>query len=113
MLMQGSDFYEDHLRRLGPVYKTHVLGVPYVRVVGAEQVKQVLKGEETADLKPWLPASTSKLLGKWSVLTVGGDLHRQLRRHLSSLFSAESLLLYLPRIQVRDAFTIVSLANCS
>ncbi|KAH3706575.1 hypothetical protein DPMN_065963 [Dreissena polymorpha] len=68
LLKHGADFYNEKLRRYGNVYKSHLLLSPCIRVVGADNVKKILMGENTLVTATW-PLSTRLLLGKGFFIT--------------------------------------------
>ncbi|CAL1543877.1 unnamed protein product, partial [Lymnaea stagnalis] len=89
----GSEFYTSRLRRHGMVYKTHILGLPVVRVVGAANVKKILMNENDLVTAYW-PTSVRMLLGHDSVSMSIGELHRTKRRALQRVFNQEAMAHY-------------------
>ncbi|KAK7110748.1 hypothetical protein V1264_014572 [Littorina saxatilis] len=98
-IRKGSEFFASRLSRYGPVYKTHLLGTPMVRVVGGVHVKPVLLGEHVSVRSSW-PASVRRLMGPRALLCQHGDGHRVTRRVVSSLFTPTVLATFVPKIQM-------------
>uniref|UniRef100_A0ACB8E9H9 Uncharacterized protein n=1 Tax=Sphaerodactylus townsendi TaxID=933632 RepID=A0ACB8E9H9_9SAUR len=79
-LLQGSYFQSSRREKYGPVFKTHLLGRPLVRVTGAENVRKILMGEHSLVSTEW-PRSTRMLLGPNTVANSIGDIHRHKRKN--------------------------------
>uniref|UniRef100_F7EET8 Cytochrome P450 family 26 subfamily C member 1 n=1 Tax=Ornithorhynchus anatinus TaxID=9258 RepID=F7EET8_ORNAN len=97
-LLQGSRYHSSRRQRYGPVFKTHLLGRPVIRVSGAQHVRTILLGEHRLVRSHW-PDSARILLGPHTLLGAVGEPHRQRRRVLSQVFSRSALESYLPPIQ--------------
>ncbi|XP_012889816.1 PREDICTED: cytochrome P450 26C1 [Dipodomys ordii] len=97
-LVQGSRFHSSRRERYGPVFKTHLLGRPVVRVSGAENVRTILLGEHRLVRSQW-PQSTHILLGSHTLLGAVGEPHRRRRQVLARVFSRTALERYVPRLQ--------------
>ncbi|XP_049646353.1 LOW QUALITY PROTEIN: cytochrome P450 26C1 [Suncus etruscus] len=97
-LVQGSRFHSSRRERYGPVFKTHLLGRPVVRVSGAENVRTILLGEHRLVRSQW-PQSAHILLGSHTLLGAVGEPHRQRRKVLARVFSRSALERYVPRLQ--------------
>ncbi|XP_038620378.1 cytochrome P450 26C1 [Tachyglossus aculeatus] len=97
-LLQGSRYQRSRRQRYGPVFKTHLLGRPVIRVSGAQHVRTILLGEHRLVRSHW-PRSARILLGPHTLLGAVGEPHRQRRRVLSQVFSRSALESYLPPIQ--------------
>ena len=101
---QGSEFFSCRLGRYGPVYKTHLLGGPLVRVVGGDNVQRVLRGEHVTVRSSW-PRSVRRLMGPHSLLAVSGDRHRAVRGVVAGLFTPTALASFVPRMQVGQSLS--------
>ncbi|KAM4852669.1 cytochrome P450 26C1 [Thomomys bottae] len=97
-LVQGSRFHSSRRERYGPVFKTHLLGRPVIRVSGAENVRAILLGEHRLVRSQW-PQSTHILLGSHTLLGAVGEPHRRRRQVLARAFSRTALERYVPRLQ--------------
>ncbi|XP_077206387.1 cytochrome P450 26C1 [Paroedura picta] len=97
-LLQGSHFHSSRRQRYGPVFKTHLLGKPVIRVSGADHVRRILLSEHSLVGAQW-PLSTQILLGSHTLLNASADTHRLRRKLLARVFSRAALESYLPRIQ--------------
>ncbi|XP_059160045.1 cytochrome P450 26A1-like [Physella acuta] len=92
---KNKDFFETRRRRYGPVFKTHILGSPVIRVIGAPHVRTILFNEDSLVTAYW-PTSVRLLLGEGSVGMAIGGLHRSRRRALQKAFNHHALSQYLP-----------------
>ena len=77
--LQGVDFFKSRRERYGEVYKTHILGSPTIRVMGAENVRKVLMGEHNL-VATWWPSSVRQIMGGGALFNSYGDAHRLRRR---------------------------------
>ncbi|XP_014661414.1 PREDICTED: cytochrome P450 26A1-like [Priapulus caudatus] len=93
----GAEFYKCRREAFGHVYKTHILGQPTIRVIGADNVAKVLRGEGTLVTSKW-PASVRMLLGD-GLVSAEGDTLRRRRRAVMRAFDATSLASYVPGIE--------------
>lgn len=66
-------------QKYGFIYKTHLFGNPTVRVMGAENVRQILVGEHKLVAVQW-PASVRTILGSDTLSNVHGSLHRNKKK---------------------------------
>lgn len=85
LFQQGSDFYHEKMKQYGTVYKTHLLGRPTIRVIGAENVKKILLGENTIVTHNW-PTSVRMLLGSGSITQSSGHAHKIRRKNMMHAF---------------------------
>ena len=86
------------MEKHGNIYKTHLLGSPTVRVIGAEYVKKIIFGENDIVTQKW-PTSTKLLLGEGSVTQSTGNIHRIRRKTLKIAFRTDSLSDFVPLLQ--------------
>ncbi|KAL5022422.1 hypothetical protein ScPMuIL_001577 [Solemya velum] len=91
-------FYEEKLRSHGNIYKTHILGVPTVRISGAENIRKLLTVENSNIVPNW-PESVKKFLGKNNILHSTGSDHKFRRRQVARAFSSSILFSSIPTIQ--------------
>ena len=66
-------------QKYGYIYKTHLFGNPTVRVLGAENVRQILLGENKLVAVQW-PASVRTILGSDTLSNVHGSQHKNKKR---------------------------------
>ena len=109
--MQGSEFFSWRLVHYGKVYKTHLLGRPMVRVVGADNVQRVLTGEHVTVSSHW-PWSVRRLVGPHSLLGMASDRHRLVKPVIAALFTPRVLASFVPRIQVGQSLVCVCVCVC-
>ncbi|XP_005098125.1 cytochrome P450 26A1 isoform X2 [Aplysia californica] len=97
-VVQGAQFYVDHFKRYGPIYKTHLLGSPTARVSGAEHLHHLLNSEPQS-LTMKLPGSVRHMMGKASLVTSKGDDHVRMKKIILEAFTTTRLSDYLPCVQ--------------
>ncbi|KAJ0060319.1 hypothetical protein NL108_010097, partial [Boleophthalmus pectinirostris] len=85
-------------QKYGYIYRTHLFGNPTVRVMGADNVKQILTGEHRLVSVQW-PASVRTILGSDTLSSVHGSQHKSKKKAIMRAFSREALELYVPVIQ--------------
>lgn len=66
-------------QKYGYIYKTHLFGNPTVRVMGADNVRQILLGEHKLVAVQW-PASVRTILGSDTLSNVHGSQHKNKKR---------------------------------
>ena len=108
------------MEKYGKIYKTHILGRPTIRVIGAENVKKILLAENDLVTQNW-PTSARLLLGEGSVSQATGSIHRARRMHMQSAFGTDTLSDFAPLFQEKicnaietwcDAGTIITYPEC-
>ena len=98
--LQGAKYYETRFKKYGRIFKTHIFGRPTIRVLGAENLRKVLTGEEDIVESSWTK-STNILLGPRSLTQSKGHYHATMRRHVAAAFTSQALKEYVPLIQER------------
>lgn len=83
---QMREFAQHRRKSYGDIFKTHILGRPTIRVIGAENVHRILNGEHTLVTALW-PTSAQSLLGSGSLSMSQGAIHKQRRKILLRAFS--------------------------
>ncbi|MGH0118601.1 UNVERIFIED_CONTAM: hypothetical protein FKN15_050110 [Acipenser sinensis] len=103
-LAQRRKFLQMKRQKHGFIYKTHLFGSPTVRVVGAENVRQILMGEHKLVAVQW-PASVRTILGSGSLSNLHDSQHKNRKKVIMKAFSTDSLQHYIPVIEeeVRSA----------
>ncbi|XP_014661692.1 PREDICTED: cytochrome P450 26A1-like [Priapulus caudatus] len=91
----GADFYRRRRAQYGNVFKTHILGRPTIRVMGADNVKKILTGDGTLVTSQW-PKSTRIILGEGIALS-SGDLHKRRRHAVIRAFDPACMESYVAR----------------
>ncbi|XP_062382066.1 cytochrome P450 26A1 [Sardina pilchardus] len=104
LILQRRKFLRMKRQKYGYIYKTHLFGNPTVRVLGADNVRQILLGEHKLVAAQW-PASVRTILGSDTLSNVHGSQHKNKKRAIMKAFSREALEHYIPVIQeeVRSA----------
>lgn len=83
---QRRKFLRMKRQKYGCIYKTHLFGNPTVRVMGAENVRQILLGEHKLVSVQW-PASVRTILGSDTLSNVHGTQHKN-KKKVRTLISA-------------------------
>lgn len=104
LILQRRKFLRMKRQKYGCIYRTHLFGNPTVRVMGADNVKQILLGEHKLVAVQW-PASVRTILGSDTLSNVHGTQHRNKKKAIMRAFSRDALEHYIPVIQeeVRSA----------
>lgn len=71
-------FMEEHISRYGKVFKSHLFGYPTVVSVDPELNKFILQNEDRLFQSSY-PSTIGGILGKWSMLVLVGDMHKEMR----------------------------------
>ncbi|XP_057415043.1 cholesterol 22-monohydroxylase CYP90B51-like isoform X2 [Lotus japonicus] len=73
-----GDFMEKHIARYGTIYKSKLFGEPAIVSADAELNRFILQNEGKL-FECSYPRSIGGILGKWSMLVLVGDMHRDMR----------------------------------
>ncbi|KAM4637092.1 cytochrome P450 26A1 [Discoglossus pictus] len=98
MVLQRKKFLQLKRRKYGRIYKTHLFGTPTVRIMGAENVRQILLGEHKLVSVHW-PASVRTILGAGCLSNLHDSKHKDTKKVIMQAFSREALENYVPVIQ--------------
>ncbi|XP_026877477.1 cytochrome P450 26A1 [Electrophorus electricus] len=98
LILQRRKFLRMKRQKYGFIYKTHLFGNPTVRVMGADNVRQILTGEHKLVAAQW-PASVRAILGSDTLSNVHGVQHRNRKKAVVRAFSRDALEHYIPVIQ--------------
>ncbi|XP_046361189.2 cytochrome P450 26A1-like [Haliotis rufescens] len=98
LVLMGAKFYKQRLKSYGNVFKTHILGNPTIRVVGAKNIRKILLGEHSLVTAYW-PKSVRTLMGEGTVTHAMGDTHRHRRKVILKAFSHKALSSYVGAVQ--------------
>ncbi|KAL2497801.1 Cytochrome [Abeliophyllum distichum] len=71
-------FMEEHISRYGKIYKSHLFGEPTIVSADAGLNRFILQNEGKL-FECSYPRSIGGILGKWSMLVLVGDMHRDMR----------------------------------
>ncbi|GFQ00369.1 cytochrome p450 90b1 [Phtheirospermum japonicum] len=71
-------FMEQHISRYGKIYKSHLFGEPTIVSADAGLNRFILQNEGRL-FECSYPRSIGGILGKWSMLVLVGDMHRDMR----------------------------------
>ncbi|KAG9267616.1 cytochrome P450 26A1 [Astyanax mexicanus] len=104
LILQRRKFLRMKRQKYGFIYKTHLFGNPTVRVMGADNVRQILLGEHKLVAVQW-PASVRTILGSDTLSNVHGSQHKNKKKAVMKAFSRDALEHYIPviREEVRSA----------
>nr|A0A517FNB9.1 RecName: Full=Cholesterol 22-monohydroxylase CYP90B52; AltName: Full=Cytochrome P450 CYP90B52; Short=PpCYP90B52 [Paris polyphylla]QDS03627.1 cytochrome P450 CYP90B52 [Paris polyphylla] len=83
-------FMEDHISRYGKIYRSNLFGEPTIVSADAELNRFVLQNEGRL-FECSYPRSIGGILGKWSMLVLVGDMHRDMRMISLNFMSAARL----------------------
>ncbi|XP_030631419.1 cytochrome P450 26A1 [Chanos chanos] len=98
LVLQRRKFLRMKRQKYGFIYKTHLFGNPTVRVMGADNVRQILLGEHKLVAVQW-PASVRTILGSDTLSNVHGTQHKNRKKAILKAFSRDALEQYIPVIQ--------------
>ncbi|KAG5535838.1 hypothetical protein RHGRI_023566 [Rhododendron griersonianum] len=73
-----GEFMEQHISRYGKIYKSNLFGGPTIVSADAGLNKFILQNEGRL-FECSYPSSIGGILGKWSMLVLVGDMHRDMR----------------------------------
>ncbi|OVA04504.1 Cytochrome P450 [Macleaya cordata] len=73
-----GDFMEQHISRYGKIYKSNLFGEPTIVSADAGLNRFILQNEGRL-FECSYPRSIGGILGKWSMLVLVGDMHRDMR----------------------------------
>lgn len=79
LLLQRRKFLRMKRQKYGYIYRTHLFGNPTVRVMGADNVRQILLGEHKLVAGQW-PASVRTILGSDTLSSVHGPQHKNKKK---------------------------------
>lgn len=71
-------FMEEHISRYGKIFKSHLFGHPTILSADPELNKFILQNEDRL-FQCSYPSSIGGILGKWSMLVLVGDMHKDMR----------------------------------
>ncbi|KAK3095665.1 hypothetical protein FSP39_017375 [Pinctada imbricata] len=100
-IIQKADFFRQKRQKYGPIFKTHLLGKPTIRVSGKENVRRIILGENKI-VQSSYPPSVQKLLGSKSITISCGEQHKNKKRQLMKFLSPDFLAQHV------DAFSEIS-----
>jgi cytochrome P450 len=88
--LQGRIFFDRRRERYGNVFKTHILGKPTVRIIGATNARKILLNENSLVESQW-PRSIQMLLGEGSLTLAAGKVHTIRKRAILRAFTYDAL----------------------
>ncbi|KAL4232173.1 hypothetical protein ACF0H5_009748 [Mactra antiquata] len=95
---KGGEFYKEKVETYGFIYKTHLLGRPTIRVIGADNVKKILLSENVLVTHNW-PTSARLLLGTGSISQSSGHVHKIRRKNMMHAFRLDEMDKMVPVMQ--------------
>jgi retinoid hydroxylase len=97
-LADGFGFVEARTRRLGPVFKTKILGRPTAVIVGPDAAGQFIDESKVQREGAMLP-HVQTLFGGRSLPVLDGEEHRERKAFVMAAFTRDALAGYLPEMQ--------------
>ena len=91
--MQGRTFFDTRREENGFVFKTHLLGKPTIRIIGATNARKILMSENSLVESQW-PRSIQLLLGEGSLTLSGGKVHTIRKKAIHRAFTSDALTGY-------------------
>ncbi|XP_046565709.1 cytochrome P450 26B1-like [Haliotis rubra] len=98
LITKGSDYYLSRRQQYGNVYKTHLLGQPTIRIIGADNVRHILMGEHV-NVEASQPRSLQRLLGPGGLTNASPDSHRIRKKLLLRALAPAAIQGHVPTIQ--------------
>jgi cytochrome P450 len=111
-LRDGFGFVEERARRLGPVFKTKILGRPTAVITGPDASGRFIDESVVQREGAMLP-HIQTLFGGRSLPVLDGDEHRERKAFVMAAFTREALESYVPEIQARVGAALASWATGS
>ncbi|KAI7979017.1 Cytochrome P450 90B1 [Camellia lanceoleosa] len=103
-----GEFMEQHISRFGKIYKSHLFGEPTIVSADAGLNKFILQNEGRL-FECSYPRSIGGILGKWSMLVLVGDMHRDMRIiSLNFLSNARLKTHLLPEVEKQTLLVLSS-----
>jgi retinoid hydroxylase len=97
-LKDGFGFVEGRTERLGPIFKTKILGRPTAVIVGPDAAGQFIDESKIQRQGGMLP-HIQALFGGRALPVLDGEEHRERKAFVMSAFTREALGGYLPEMQ--------------
>ena len=97
-LKDGFAFVESRTQRLGPVFKTKILGRPTAVIVGPDAAGKFIDESQIQREGGMLP-HIQALFGGRALPVLDGDEHRERKAFVMAAFTREALTSYLPEMQ--------------
>ncbi|XP_021680661.2 cholesterol 22-monohydroxylase CYP90B51 isoform X2 [Hevea brasiliensis] len=102
-----GDFMEKHILRYGKIYKSYLFGEPTVVSADAGLNRFILQNEGRL-FECSYPRSIGGILGKWSMLVLVGDLHKDMRTISLNFLSHARLRTQLLREMERHTLLVLN-----
>jgi len=99
-IVDGDKFVKEYTEEFGPIWSASIFFRPTVVVGGPKAVGEFLEKEKGIAYSS-LPAPLQKLMTGLNVLLQTGEQHKQSRKNIAPLLSADSLNAYIPTIEKR------------
>ncbi|HVZ86882.1 MAG TPA: cytochrome P450 [Polyangia bacterium] len=109
-LKDGFAFVESRTQRLGPVFKTKILGRPTAVIVGPDAAGRFIDESQIQREGGMLP-HIQALFGGRALPVLDGDEHRERKAFVMAAFTREALAGYLPGMQRQVAAALESWAG--
>ncbi|TKY55813.1 steroid 22-alpha-hydroxylase [Spatholobus suberectus] len=102
-----GEFMEKHIARYGTIYKSNLFGGPAIVSADAGLNRFILQNEGKL-FEASYPRSLEAVLGKWSMLVLVGDMHRDMRNISLNFLSYASLRTHLFKEVERHALLVLT-----
>ncbi|XP_020229564.1 cytochrome P450 90B1 isoform X2 [Cajanus cajan] len=102
-----GEFMEKRIARYGTIYKSHLFGDPAIVSADAGLNKFILQNEGKL-FEISYPNSLGAILGKWSMLVLVGDMHRDMRNISLNFLSYARLRINLFKDMERHALQVIT-----
>ncbi|KAM7250625.1 hypothetical protein ACFE04_022508 [Oxalis oulophora] len=83
-------FFASKVKKLGSIFKTHILGCPCI-VISSPQIAKFVLVTKAHLFKPTFPASKERMLGKQAIFFQQGDYHAKLRKLVLRAFMPQAI----------------------
>ncbi|KAJ8764281.1 hypothetical protein K2173_006021 [Erythroxylum novogranatense] len=102
-----GDFMEQHISRYGKIYKSNLFGEPTIVSADVGLNRFILQNEGSL-FECSYPRSIGGILGKWSMLVLVGDMHRDMRIISLNFLSHARLRTHLMREVEKQTLLVLS-----
>ncbi|CAJ1942573.1 unnamed protein product [Sphenostylis stenocarpa] len=102
-----GEFMEKHIARYGTIYKSNLFGEPAIVSADAGLNRLILQNEGKL-FETNYPKSLGGILGKWSMLVLVGDMHRDMRNISLNFLSYTRIRTHLVKDVDKHALLVIS-----
>ncbi|KAG5062268.1 hypothetical protein AAZX31_02G054100 [Glycine max] len=105
-----GEFMENHIARYGKIYKSNLFGGPAIVSADAGLNRFILQNDGKL-FEISYPKSIRDILGKWSMLVLVGDMHKEMRNISLNFLSNAKLRTHLVKEVERHALLVINSWN--